>query len=129
MDDVTTTAYRFGAYLKDNTGTLSIDPSNFSNSGYAGLYVTGQDGKIVLDDVTADNNGKSVADTTLDPSKFLYPDLASGAAFMNNKGALIIKDSEFNGNATAGLWVQARWAELPLKKPQPLGVEVKALCW
>ncbi len=106
MDDVITTAYRYGAYLKNNTGTLSIDPSNFSNSGYAGLYVTGQDGKIVLDDVTADNNGKSVPDATLTPFKFLYPDTASGAAFVNDKGALIIKNSEFNGNATAGLWIQ-----------------------
>jgi hypothetical protein len=115
MNNVSATSSKvYGAHLKDNSDGLSITDSTFSNSGYAGLYVTGQNGEVDLTNVTADNNGKNVLDIAITPFKFLFPDLASGAAFMDNSGALVINESQFNNNATAGLWVQNQSGSAPV---------------
>lgn len=104
MDNVSATSENmFGAYLDTNSDGLSItDNGIFSNSGYAGLYVSNQTGDVYLYHVTADANGKNV----LDLLKYATPGLASGAAFVDNAGTLGIDSSTFNNNATAGLWVQ-----------------------
>jgi hypothetical protein len=69
----------------ENTGTLYIANSTFSGNGYGGLTVRNQNGDLILDHVTANDNGES------------------GASLEIIGCNVMVSNSIFNGNLGYGL--------------------------
>jgi hypothetical protein len=109
MDKVVTDATGVGAYLKGDTGTLAIDDSQFNDSGYAGLYVSEQNGNTYLKDVQANGNETSTGISLEDLLK-------TGGAFIDSdSGKVVVRDSQFDNNTGTGLVVHATGGDLFLK--------------
>ena len=109
MNKVVTDATGVGAYLKGDTGTLAINDSQFNDSGYAGLYVSEQDGNTYLNDVQANGNETSTHTSLEDLLK-------TGGAFIDSDtGKVVIRGSDFGNNTGAGLVVHATGGDLFLK--------------
>ena len=85
VDSTSTSATGYGAYLMNNSGTLTVSNSQFSGNNLEGLLVQHNNGDVSLDGVTAAGNA------------------FFGVVLQSNTGTLDIRNSSFDGNGFDGI--------------------------